>query len=133
MMICKGQKVDKKDINNLRNVFEYFDIKFGDDYPSLINDGLIDYPKLLENYFKDNIELEDSEVNMRLFSISDNQLKVNSRVIDKNGFEVNNTFSYIDNIEKESMCFKNLYNAFDKEKERILKDKSKEINNSIRM
>ncbi len=56
--LCKGLKVSNTDLKRLENVFEFYDEKYSNDYPSLTNEVLQNSNTLICKYFsslvKDN-------------------------------------------------------------------------------
>ena len=49
--ICRDLKVTDKDISKLKEVFNYYDEKLSDDFPSLTNEALQDIDKLICDCF----------------------------------------------------------------------------------
>ena len=85
--ICKGLKVKNKDIERLTEIFEYYDEKLSDDYPSLTNEALQETEQLINDYFfSDSLKRDNHIINIKLDGRfrKDTHFKVN--MFDKFGY-----------------------------------------------
>lgn len=60
--ISKGLKVKNKDLERLTKVFEFYDDRLSDDYPSLTNGALQESEQLINDYFFSNSIKRDNHI-----------------------------------------------------------------------
>lgn len=123
--ICKGLKVKNKDIERLTKLFEYYDEKLSDDYPSLTNEALQDSEQLIKNYFFSNSLKRDNHI-----------INVESAERDRNStyFKVNicDKFGYPECDFRITISDNQTNSNYDKDSFNATYNTCKELNNLIK-
>lgn len=88
--ICKGLKVKNKDIERLTEIFEYYDDRLSDDYPSLTNEALQESDKLISDYFTDNFKIKNDShiINFNLSGRYMDTSYFDVEIKDKSGYPI---------------------------------------------
>lgn len=85
--ICKGLKVKNKDLERLTKLFEYYDEKLSDDYPSLTNEALQETEQLINNYFfSDSLKKDNHYINIESNGRYNNTSNFKVNISDKFGY-----------------------------------------------
>ena len=122
--ICKGLKVSNKDLEKLKEIFNYYDEEFSDDYPSLTNEILQDSDKLINDYFKDNYKIikDDRNIDIDLSGRYDNTAYFDVKVKDKFGYPESELKFSVEDKNIKSDYGKDSFNTTYKACEKVYKE-----------
>lgn len=118
--ICKGLKVNNKDLQRLTEIFDYYDKKLSDDFPSLTNEALQDCETLIGDYFKDTkrIDIGNYNIQINLLGWIKDTSYFDVNVYDKTGYQESNYKTTVNDKQINSNynidSFNTIYNACEK-------------------
>ena len=137
--ISKGLKVSDKDIERLTKVFDYYDDKLSNDYPSLTNESLQECDNLICDYFNetDTIIKDGYKININFSGRYKDTSCFDIEVADSTGYLVSNFKSTVNdkNIKSDygKDSFNTIYNACEEVRKEIIKTDIKNMIDSFKL
>lgn len=137
--ICKGLKVNNKDLQRLTEIFDYYDTKLSDDFPSLTNEVLQDCETLIGDYFKDTkrIDIGNYNIQINLLGWIKDTSYFDVNVYDKTGYQESNYKTTVDDKQINSNynidSFNTIYNACKKVYDEVKEQYIESIINAFKL